>query len=184
MPMETGRKILFPYEAIDSLEKLNSKEIPPYSAFYSSLTNSNISVEDYQLVVKTWKNKNNWQSVRDLLVYYNKIDVQPFVGAVVNLLQHYREQNIDLFKESFSVSGAAKLILFKRVERETFFGLIPERDRDLHRLFREKLQGGLCQVFNRLAIAGETQIRPHELDEPLTCAKVVGYDANSCIYTQ
>jgi hypothetical protein len=42
------RKGIYPYEAATSLEWLiNTKELPPREAFYSSLTNSTVSPEDY-----------------------------------------------------------------------------------------------------------------------------------------
>ena len=42
-------KFHFPYEFVDGLEKLESG-LPDHQAFYSSLTKSNISTEEYALV--------------------------------------------------------------------------------------------------------------------------------------
>ena len=36
-----GSKSHFPYEFLDSVEKLDSKEFPPYESFYSTLRNQN-----------------------------------------------------------------------------------------------------------------------------------------------
>ena len=44
---------------------------------------------------------------------------------------------------------------------------------------RLQLTGGLSVIFTRLAIAGETKIRPHEIPDPKTCQKVLELDANS-----
>ena len=44
---------------------------------------------------------------------------------------------------------------------------------------RSQLTGGLSVIFTRLAIAGETKIRPHEIPDFETCQKVLGLDANS-----
>ena len=41
-------KGFFPYEWMDSLDKLDSSSIPPHEAFYSSLKGCNISLEEYQ----------------------------------------------------------------------------------------------------------------------------------------
>ena len=41
-------KQFFPYEYLDSTEKLQETSLPPISEFYSSLTDSNISSSDYQ----------------------------------------------------------------------------------------------------------------------------------------
>ena len=44
-------KFYFSYEFVDSLEKLES-DLPNHQAFYSSLTKSNITTEEYALVQK------------------------------------------------------------------------------------------------------------------------------------
>ena len=44
-------KFFFPYEYVDSLEKLNHP-LPNYEAFYSNLKQNNIALEDYQTVVR------------------------------------------------------------------------------------------------------------------------------------
>ena len=49
-------KFHFPYEFVDRLEKLESG-LPEHQAFYSSLTKFNITTEEYNLVQKTWLEK-------------------------------------------------------------------------------------------------------------------------------
>ena len=51
-------KGFFPYERIDSLDKLDSSSLPPHEAFYSSLEGCNISVEEYQYCQRVWKENN------------------------------------------------------------------------------------------------------------------------------
>ena len=77
------------------------------------------------------------------------------------------------------VSGVAKLQMMKRIEKETFFCLFPKRHADLYNTMRNQITGGLSIVFTRLAIAGETKIRSHEIDNPETVKQVLGLDANS-----
>ena len=112
-------KFHFPYEFADGLEKLESG-LTDHQAFYSSLTKSNISTEEYALVQKTWLEK-GWKSLREMLVYYNLLDCAPFIQAVENLLIHYKQQNLDIFKRSFSVSGIAKLRMMQKIEKTVFF---------------------------------------------------------------
>ena len=172
------RKFFFPYEFMDSFEKLNFPRPPPHEVFYSSLHQSNISNEEYALVVETWR-KEGWSTLKDLLIYYNLLDVAPFVQAISNLLQPYFQDGIDLFKDSFSVSGAAKLKMQREINNGTFFCLFPKRHSDLYQKLRSQLTGGLSAVFCRLAIAGQTKIRPHQVENPYTCAIIKGYDCNA-----
>ena len=44
---------------------------------------------------------------------------------------------------------------------------------------RNQITGGLSIVFTRLAIAGETKIRSHEIEDPEPVTQVLGLDANS-----
>ena len=171
-------KFFFPYEWLDNLSKLETTQIPPHEAFFSHLTQSNISLDEYNLVCDTWKQK-NWSTVRDLLIYYNNLDVAPFVQAVENLLNNYKSQNLHLFMQAFSVSGIAKIIMFKEVDSDVFFPLIPKKRKDLDQMFRDQLCGGVSQVFTRKAIKDVTKIRPHQIENPHTCKTVQGLDASA-----
>ena len=71
----------FPYEWLDSPDKLDYPDVPPHGSFYSSLKQSNITDKEYAFVVSTWQAK-NWKSVRDMLVYYHNCDVVPFLEAI------------------------------------------------------------------------------------------------------
>ena len=49
------RKGVYPYEYMDSLERLMENKLPAKKSFYSTLTGEGISVEDYQHALKVWK---------------------------------------------------------------------------------------------------------------------------------
>ena len=105
-------KYHFPYEFVDRLEKLESGLLD-HQAFYSFLTKSNITTEEYNLVQKTWLEK-GWKSLCNMIVYYNLLDCIPFVQAVGNLLIPLKDQNLDIFKRSFLVGGVAKLRMMQK----------------------------------------------------------------------
>ena len=48
-------KGFFPYEYMDDIQKLDDTALPPHSAFYSSLKNENITVEEYQFCQNVWQ---------------------------------------------------------------------------------------------------------------------------------
>ena len=49
------KKGIFPYEYIDSIEKLSENKLPPKEKFYSSLTEKGVSIEDYNHAKDFWK---------------------------------------------------------------------------------------------------------------------------------
>ena len=176
--MGVKNKNFFSYEFIDSIEKLNYPTVPTHECFYSTLQIANIFAQDYDLVVRTWE-REGWRTLKDLLIHYNQLDVRPFVQAVQKLLEPYLKDGLDIFKNSFSVSGAAKLKMLKAIESDSFFCLFPKRHADLYKALRAQLTGGLSIIFSRVAIAGETKIRPHLIKDPETCQKIIGLDSNS-----
>ena len=49
------RKGIYPYEYMDSWERLHENTIPPKEAFYSELNLENITDKDYEHVKKVWQ---------------------------------------------------------------------------------------------------------------------------------
>ena len=172
-----AEKFFFPYEFVTDLSKLETG-LPEKQFFFSSLTNSNISDSDYELVKNTWQEK-GWTCLKELLVYYNLLDVKPFCKAIENFLEPYYSKHIDVFKRAFSVSGIAKIEMQRRSTDGKFFCLFPKRHADLYDEFKSQITGGLSMIFTRLAVAGQTLIRPHEVENPQVAKKVFGFDANS-----
>ena len=83
------------------------------------------------MVKQTWK-ENNWQTLRDLLIFYNMIDVGPFVEAITKMRAPYLEEGLDIFKTTFSICGVARLWMMKKISKSTFFCLYPKRHAALY----------------------------------------------------
>ena len=74
-------KFFFPYEAFTSLEYLSKTTLPPREEFYSSLTISDLTPEQYLHCQQTWK-KHNFASMKDFLVHYNNADTIGMLKAL------------------------------------------------------------------------------------------------------
>ena len=61
------RKGVFPYDWINSLEKLDETKLPPKEAFYSKLNNSNITDDDFEHALKVWENLKSKLSVNIMI---------------------------------------------------------------------------------------------------------------------
>ena len=67
-------KGVYPYNYVDSLEKLSDKQLPLKEEFYSQLNNTKISEEDYQHAQNVW-GKFDMKSMREYHDLYLKSDV-------------------------------------------------------------------------------------------------------------
>ena len=52
------RKGVYPYEYMDSWEKMDEQQLPPKEACFSKLTDSGLSDEDYEHAQKVWRTFN------------------------------------------------------------------------------------------------------------------------------
>ena len=87
------RKGIYPYDYVDSVDKLAESYFRPKEAFYSRLNDKNISDEDYEHAETVWKEC----GVRTLGKYtalYNEVDVLQLADVFVNFrdicLENYK----------------------------------------------------------------------------------------------
>ena len=170
-------KFFFPYEYVDSLEKSNNL-LSNHETFYSNLKEANITPEDYQAVARKWQEE-NWIFLRDLLIYYNNLDVGPFVEAIEKCVMFYKNEVLDFFKQAFPVSRITNRYLFLQTPSDCYFSLIDKKNADLHQLILDQLVGGPSIVFKRLAIKNETLIKNHLYSNPKICKILKGFDASA-----
>ena len=172
-------KGFFPYEWVDGLDKLEETSLPPHEAFYSSLKNQNITNEEYQYCQQVWE-ENEMSTFKDFLVWYNNLDVVPFLEAVEKMSQFWQERKIDMFKDGVSVPGLTLKYLFSYLSPQSYFSLFDKANSDLYHLIRDNNTGGPSIIFHRYHEAGKTKIREAEKgQDTLLCEKIVGYDANA-----
>ena len=75
--MEKG---VFPNN-FDSNDKINETELPSHDEFFSKMKNKNITDDEYDVCINTWKD-NKMKTLKDFLEWYNNLDVLPFVEAI------------------------------------------------------------------------------------------------------
>ena len=99
------QKLVFPYEWLDSFEKLNHKGPVKYEDFYSSLKGGEtISQEQYQNFCEEFR-KRRCETMEDWLEEYNLADVKPFINALEKTREQYYPDEIDLLKDAVSIPG-------------------------------------------------------------------------------
>ena len=178
-------KSFFPYEFLDSPEKLQYPSIPPYDAFFSHLKQKNVLEEDggvarglenYKKIEEIWKSQ-DMTCLKDWLVYYNNLDVGPFVEAVSKYQAIFFSRHIDAFKVAVSAPGIARQWMFHAGRKAgASFALIDRRDEDLFNTIKQNIVGGPSIVFSRYHEAGKTHLWN---EEDNVCESIEGFDANA-----
>ena len=73
------QKGVFPYEWIH-LENLDHTSLPPIDAFKSTLKGTTLTDEEYTYCQEVW-HREKMKTMKDYLIWYNNLDVQPLVGS-------------------------------------------------------------------------------------------------------
>ena len=116
--------------------------------------------EKHKQLFQIWKD-NNMSTFKDWLIYYN--NVEPFVDALSKIHTLYRQKNIDVFKQTISVPGIARLPLFRAApSANVFFALFDYRNKYLHTTVKSNIVGEPSIIFQRHMKKGETKIRNGE----------------------
>ena len=103
----------FPYEWFDSYEKLNYLVSDlTIDNFYSSLKNIEMKQEDFDGLMKTCKSL-NLIKVRDLLKWYNNLDVGPMLKACLKQKEFYYTFELDMYKDGFTLPALSETIMFQ-----------------------------------------------------------------------
>jgi G:T-mismatch repair DNA endonuclease (very short patch repair protein)/DNA-directed RNA polymerase subunit RPC12/RpoP len=170
----------FPYDYITSLEILQETSLPPREAFYNKLKGKELSEKKYAICQNVWRTK-NMKTMKDFLVWYNNLDVEPFLEAIAKQTTIYASKNIDMFKHAISIPGIAVLWKF-HVLKDTpvDIPLISTVNRDLYHTVKANIVGGPSIVFHRYHEKGVTELRGHDYKaDAKKCQNVVGFDANA-----
>ena len=178
--LKDTRKGYFPYEWMDNVRKLDNLALPTRQAFFSSLTQKGLTLEEYQSCQDAWKSE-KMKTMKDYLIYYNNLDVEPFVRAINEHSKFFTERGVDMFKDGLTLPGLTLKFLFENTQvNATPFTLFPNRDSDIHDLLRKNLVGGPSIIFHRHHSSGVTKIRERMYGvSSKICRHIVGVDANS-----
>ncbi|KAG2843171.1 hypothetical protein PC113_g18646 [Phytophthora cactorum] len=105
-------KGIFLYEFITSFNVLSQTTIPPKSAFDSDLRGTSISDDDYKRVQFVWGHY-GMKSIKDLLIWYNNLDVVPFIKAIKAQRELFKRFELDMFADGVSLPGLSEKVMYQ-----------------------------------------------------------------------
>ena len=146
-------------EEKEALKKLKLKTVPKNAE------------ENYRELQNIWE-KENMNTFRDFLKWYNNKDVVPTLDAMTKMIQFYHSKQIDMLKLGCTLPNLANRFLHSSTDA-AFFPFC-EQDKEYDNYIRNWLTGGPSIIFTRYAKVGETKIRESEN----VCKSIVGIDAS------
>ena len=138
------RKGVYPYEYMDSLEKLKETKLPPRESFYSSLNDEGIGDEDYAHAQKVWETF-EMKNLEDYHNLYNRADVL----LLADVFENFRDICIKNYKldpaHYYTAPGFASDAALKITEVE----LELLSDIDMLLMVEKGIRGGVSMISNR-----------------------------------
>jgi len=138
------KKQFFPYNFLDSVQKLNTKLIPDHCEFFNDLTQKNISAEEYAELKQTLSElglSENEHKFIDYLKTYVVLDVLILADVICNLRKsvwdNYRLEMLNFI----SNPGLSEAACFKQTDVELELLTDPE----MYLWFKSSCRGGIVQ---------------------------------------
>ena len=138
------RKGVYPYEYMDTLERLKETKLPPREAFYSKLNNEDISDEDYAHAQKVWRvfKMEHFKEYHDL---YNETDVL-LLGDVFESFRNICIENYELDPAHYYTAPG---LAWDAALKITDVKLELLSDIDMLLMAENGIRGGVSMVSNR-----------------------------------
>ena len=142
------RKGVYPYDYMDSPEKLSETQLPPKSAFYSKLNKKDITDEDYNHAQKIWK-EFEMNTMKDYHDLYLELDVL----LLADVFENFREVCLDNYKLDPAWYLTAPGLSWDAMLRVTGIKLQLLTDSDMLMMVEKGTRGGVSMISNRYSEA-------------------------------
>ena len=141
-------KGVYPYDYFDTFDRFKVKELPPKTAFYSKLTETNISDDEYERAKSIWQHF----GITSLGQYHDL-----YLKTDVLLLTDVFENFGDLCLEYYGLDPAHYFTLpnfsWDAMLLKTQVEIQPIVDKEMYEMIEHGLRGGMCQVSHKEAKA-------------------------------
>ena len=138
------RKGVYPYEYMDSLEKLEETKLPPKEAFYSRLNDGGISDEDYAHAQKVWKTF-KMKYFKDYHELYSKGDVL----LLADVFENFRNICLENYELDPAHYYTAPDLAWDAALKVTDVNLELLLDIDMLLMVEKGIRGGVSMISNR-----------------------------------
>ena len=181
------QKLAFPYEWLDSFNKLNHKGPVKYEEFFSSLKGGiTISQEEYQNFCDEL-HKRGCVTMKDWLKEYNLADVKPFIEALEKNREQYYSDEIDLLKDAVSILGISMMYVLNEALKRKKYGepdLFAPGDPCYCKRCSDDCQKEECEKCKEILNGNCKICTKNEANEMLTTGMIGGPSIVFCRYAE
>lgn len=167
------RKGVYPYEYIDCVEKLNETKLPPKAAFYSKLTNTDISKKDYKHAKKVWY-VFGCKTFRDYHNLYNESDVL----LLADVIENFRDVCMKNYKLDPAWYYTSPGLAWDAALKLTGVELELLSDYDMLLMIKQGIRGGVSTISTRYGKANNKYMGK-SYNRRLVAAFIAYLDANN-----
>ncbi|XP_068232494.1 uncharacterized protein [Palaemon carinicauda] len=146
-------KLPFCYDYIDSLSKLEERQLPPQSAFYNRLKACDLSDEEYKRAQRVWTIA-KCQTLKDFLLLYLIVDTR-LLGDILIWWRDilYSKYGLDLpHYVSLPSYAFDSFLKMSNIELDHVY------DEELYNLIRHNVRGGFTSVVRQSFTANNREI--------------------------
>ena len=166
------QKGFFPYEYLDTIEKLKDTKPPPRKAFYSKLSGSGITEKNYNHVLNVWKTF-NMKTLKDYLKLYNESDVL----LLADVFENFRDLCIKIYGLDPAHYYTAPGLAWDACLKMTGINLELLSNLDMLLMVEKGIRGGISIISNRYGEANNKYMKDFNKNKP---SKYLMYlDANN-----
>ena len=167
------RKGVYPYEYMNSPEKLKETKLPPKEAFHSRLNDKGISDEDYAHAKKVWETF-EMKNLKDYHNLYNEADVL----LLADVFENFRNICIKNYKLDPAHYYTAPGLGWDAALKVTEVELELLTDIDMLLMVEKGIRGGVSMISNRYGKANNKYTGKSFIDTMIS-TYIVYLDANN-----
>lgn len=156
-------KGVYPYEYMDSFSRLDETSLPPKEAFYSSLTDSHISTEQYARAQEVWKQF----GARNMADFQNTY-VLADCAQLACVYESFRTMCLSYYEIDPAHYYTSPGLSFQACLKMTQVRLELLTDIDMHLFIEKGIRGGISSISTRHCLSNNKYMTDFDSTKPST----------------
>ena len=153
------KKGVYPYDYMNSWEKMEETQLPPKEAFFSKLSDSGIEDDKYAHAQEVWKTF-GCQTLGDYHDLYMKSDVL----LLADIFENFRDVCMEYYDLDPAHYFTTPNFAWDAMLKKTKVKLQLLTDYDMHLMVEQGLRGGIAMISHRHAKANNPDIKDYEME--------------------